>query len=57
MKRFLKICLLFFASFAFGTQIAPLFKIETDTHTINEPESGPVQHNKDRYGDAIRRLA
>jgi hypothetical protein len=58
MKRFLKVCLLFVASFTIGTIIAPLFKIETipDTNTINEPDSRPVQHNKDRYGDDIRRI-
>jgi len=58
MKRFMNLCVLFIASFAIGTIIAPLFKIETiaDTNTINEPESRPIQHYKDRYGDDIRRI-
>jgi hypothetical protein len=58
MKRFLKVCLLFIASFTVGTIIAPLFKLEaiTDVNTINEPDSRPVQHYKDRYGDNIRRI-
>lgn len=58
MKRYLKPCLLFIASFAIGTIIAPLFKIETntDTNTIYEQDSGPAQHNKDRYGSDIRRI-
>ena len=53
MNRFLKLCLLFTASFVLGTLIAPRFEIETETHVVPDK---PVQHYIDRYGESIRRI-
>jgi len=54
MKRFVKISLLFIASFTFGAVVVQLFMIEVNT--INEPDSKSVQHDKDRNSDSIRRI-
>lgn len=53
MKKIATPLILFVCSFAVGVYVAPVFEVEKEP--VSEPTQKPIQHNRDRYGEKIKR--